>query len=356
MVYNLMRKNLCLVFSAGLLAACATAAQAAYFFSALPMPPSYDFPAVYQMNENSVVVGTMHGSFGPVGARWKGSSVDTVVGLGPGFAHSAWGFGINNAGLVVGMLDVDGGHLRAFYNAPLLGSALLPTPAPAGVTTQLRALNDAGYAVGTYVSAGVTTAFFTHPLGYKANLPVAKVGANYRPLAINQESDVIGTSSLKGVVYNLLSNTAVLVTSRVPAMLTLDAINDLGDVAGVNAGNTAYIMPKPPGAPVIPLGLGKVKKICGMNDARELLIFTNTNRPAILSPSMVNPDGDLIFLDTVIPAPWVIDTLADINNAGNVCGTVKRPATPADGTSATTIYRPFRLIEFSLIPVFPVFP
>lgn len=356
MLYTLMKNTLRHFSSTALLAACATAAQAAYFFTALPMPPTYDFPAVYQMNENSVVVGTMFGTFGPVGARWRASGVDSVVGLGPGFAHSAWGFGINNAGLVVGMLDVDGTYLRAFYNAPLLGSGLLSTPAPAGITTELRAINDAGYAVGTYTTPGVTTAFYTHPLGYKANLPTSKVGTNYRPIAINQESDVIGTSSLKGVVYNLLSNTAVLVTSRVPAMLTLAAINDLGDVAGVNAGNTAYIMPKPPGAPVIPLGLGKVKKVCGMNDARDLLIFTNTNRPAILSPSMINPDGDFTFLDTVVPAPWVIDTLADINNAGNVCGTVKRPAIPADNTSATTIYRPFRLVEFSFIPVFPVVP
>ena len=131
---------------------------------------------------------------------------------------------------------------------------------PECLTTQLRAINDAGYAVGTYVSAGVTTAFYTHPRGYKANLPTAKVGTNYRPIAINQDSDVIGTSSLKGVVYNLLSNTAVLVTSRVPPMLTLDVINDLGDVARVNEGNTAYIMPKPPGAPVFPLGLARRRR------------------------------------------------------------------------------------------------
>lgn len=68
----------------------------------------------------------------------------------------------------------------------------------------------------------------------------------------------------------------------------------------------------------------------------------------------MTPDGEFIFLDTIIPTPWTIDTLADINNAGNVCGTVKRPATPADGTTASTIYRPFRITEFTFIlPIFP---
>lgn len=331
---------------------CASAAQAFYTFTVLPVLPDYDFPGVFQMNENSVIVGTLWGSFGPVGARWKGSSVETIAGLGPGYAHSAWGFGINNAGLVVGQVDVDGGPLHAYYNAPLLGDALLTTPAPSGVTTSLRAINDAGYAVGSYVSGSVTTAFYTHPLGFNANLPVAKVGNNYSPIAINRDCDVIGTSSLKGVVYNLLTGTAVTVTSRVPGMVSLAAINDLGDVAGLDAGNTAYIMPKPAGSTVIHLGAGKVKQVCGMNDARELLVFTVTNRPAILSPSDSNPDGDITYLDSLVPSPWTVDSLADINNAGNICGVIRRPATPADGVPYSTIYRPFRLNNITLI-IFP---
>jgi len=353
--YSLMKTILRTFSFAALLAACSTAAHAFYSFTVLPVLPQYDYPGVTQMNENSVIVGTLSGLFGPVGARWKGSSVDTIAGLGPGFAHSAWAYGINNAGLVVGMVDVDGGPLHAFYNAPLLGDALLPTPAPVGVTTQLRAINDAGYAVGNYSSAGVTTAFYTHPLGYNAVIPSARVGTNYIPVAINRDCDVIGTSSWRGVVYNLLSATTVVVTSRVPAMQTLAAMNDLGDVSGVETGNTAYIMPKVPGAPILRLGTGQVRQVCGMNDARELLVFTTSNRPAILSPSTVNPDGDFTYLDTLVSAPWTVDTLADINNAGNICGTVRRPSTPADATTATTIYRPFRLTEFNFI-IFPIFP
>lgn len=349
-----MKRILPLFTFAALWALCVTSAQAFYIFTVLPVLPDYDFPGVTQMNENSVIVGTLSGRFGPVGARWKGSTLTTFAGLGPGFAHSVWAYGINNAGLVVGMVDVDGGPLHAYYNAPLLGDALLPTPAPAGVTTTLRAINDAGYSVGTYFSAGVTTAFYTHPLGFNANLPSSRVGNNYQPLAINRDCDVIGTGSLGGVVYNLLSGTAVTVSSRIPSVVSLNAINDLGDVAGLDAGNTAYILPKPGAGAVIRLGVGQVSRVCGMNDGRELLVFTTSGRAAILSPSTTNPDGDLFFIDTLVSSPWTISTLADINNAGNICGTVQRPATPADGTTFTTIYRPFRLSNIFLFgPIFP---
>ncbi|PTY03767.1 hypothetical protein DB347_21280 [Opitutaceae bacterium EW11] len=332
----------------------ASAAHAFYLFSTLPVLPDYDVPAVYQMNENSVIIGTLSGSFGPVGARWKGSTLTSFAGLGPGYAHSAWAYGMNNAGLAVGMLDVDGSSLKAYYNAPLLGSALLPTPAPAGVTTELRVINDAGYAVGKYTSAGVTTAFYTHPLGTHANLPSAKVGANFVPVAINEDSDVLGNSSLKGVVYNLLTQTVELVTARVPDMTSAAALNNLGDVAGVKVGNTAYILPKPDAAPAILLGAGNVKAVHAMNDGRELLVTTMDNRPAILAPADGVPGGVFTYLDTLVSAPWTIDKLADINNAGNICGVVKRPATPADGVPYSTIYRPFRLTNFTFfVPIFP---
>lgn len=350
MKLNLLTRSLSLAAITGL---CASVANAFYSFTVLPVDSYYDYPVITQMNENSVIVGQLWASAGggPVGARWKGSTLSFFAGLGPGHPHSIWAYGINDAGLVVGDVSYDDGTQQAYYNAPLIGEALLPTPAPAGVSTYLRAINNAGYAVGTYSSGGVNTAYYTHPMGFKSTIPSSKVGNNYYPTAINNDGDVIGMSTAKGVVYNVLSGYTATVTSRVPSMVTLDAINDLGDVAGVEAGNTAYLMPRSSGEAVIHLGVGKVKQVCGMNDRRQLLVFTMTNRPAILSPSDSNPDGDFFYLDTLVSSPWTIDKLADINNAGNICGIIKRPATASDGVPYTTIYRPFRLTNVILIPI-----
>jgi hypothetical protein len=333
------------------LLAAAPLSRAFYIFQTLSVRPDYDYPTVYQMNENSTIVGTL-GGWGVIAARWSSTgTLTSIPSIGP--AHSAWGFGINNAGLIVGFLDQTGGPLHAFYNAPGVGSAVLPTPAPAGVTTELRVINDAGYAVGVYSSSGTQTAFYTHPLGYKANISAVKVGASFYPVAINNSGDVLGNSSFKGVVYNLLDATAVKVTDRVPTMVSAAAMNELGDVAGVDAGSKAYILPKDPASPVIVLGVGLVKTVHGMNDARELLITTMTNRPAILRPSASIPDGVIQYLDTLVPSPWTVFKLADINNAGNICGVARRPSVPADATTASHVYRPFKLTELTFVPVLP---
>ncbi len=324
----------------------------AYIVQTLNVLPDYTYPDIQQMNEDGVVVGTLLG-YGAMGCRWKATSPLAFPSLGPGYAHSAWAYGINNAGIAVGMLDKDGGALHPMMNFPLVpgtGSVIAPHTAPAGATAVLRVINDSGYAVGTYN----TSAFYSHPLGFKGTLPVAKVGTSFEPVAINNAGDVLGKGSTGNLVYNLEDGTAVSIASRVPTVVSATAMNELGDVAGVKSGNTAYIRPKPAAAAVIQLGVGKVKAVHAMNDARELLVTTHTNRPALLRPSAAIADGEFVYLDTVVTAPWTITKLADINNAGSIAGIMRRPATPADATSDAYIVRGFRLVEFILI--FPIFP
>lgn len=63
-------------------------------------------------------------------------------------------------------------------------------------------------------------------------------------------------------------------------------------------------------------------------------------------PSVLYRDFDFLAVDHF--------DAADINNAGNICGAVRRPATLADGTTFTAIYRSFRLSNiFFTGPIFP---
>ena len=271
-----------------------------------------------------------------VAFRYTGAGGISLI-PSPGPAHSAWGYGINSAGTIVGMCDRNGSVLHEFYDQ--VGFSAVDPDADFSRDSAAIAINDSGYVVGTEGGQPFLGNYqgWIYPLG-------ATLGAKFLPTGLNGNLDVVGNDVWGGSVWNFWTGTRTYLGFALGTWSNhASAINKTGVVAG-QVGSQGFLYT--PGTPVTLFGAG-VATVGGLNANGDVVGCTTAGHAFVY----LKKTNQFVDLNTAVSPKvsnvWTLVNASGINDSGQICGQARRLAVPADGLgNAMYVYRAYNISPF----------
>ena len=242
----------------------ATAARAEYQFTTIDPPGSDGGALGFGINNAGQVVGTsLDANFNATGFVYSAGTF-TFLAV-PGAAGFSDANAINNNGDIAGDYNDADGFAHGFLRLGGVFSTLDSTP---------YGLNDGGMVVGSFIGGT------GHPTGYVlfngVSTPIVVPGAlGTYAYGINNRGDVVGLSSNPGTSSGFLLHDGILTSFRVPGapFTVANGINNAGTIVGFsNDGNQAsgFVLSGGVFTTIrVPDALDTV--VCGINDAGTLV-------------------------------------------------------------------------------------
>jgi probable HAF family extracellular repeat protein len=271
------------------------------------------------INDAGQAAGTFTLSDGSQRAFLYSGGTRMNLGTLPGHNSSA-GFGINSHGHVTGSSG-DSAFVFTSQTGMQPVSGLFPGAIGFGI-------NDAGQVVGKHEVFGEVTAAFLHTPGI-GQQGLGFTAAGSFAYAINNAGQVTGTAfrDLDFEVFVAKANTPAVFIGLLGAGR---AINDAGQVAGAGAvafsGQPLSAFLHTPGVGTLQLGAlsgDERSDAFGINDAGHVVgaSFSDSSSPdAFLYTSQAGMVGLQSLLDPVTGQGWSLGTAWDINNKGQIVG------------------------------------
>jgi probable HAF family extracellular repeat protein len=315
--------------------ASAAGAQVIYNVQEIPgLPiPGARLSQVSAINNRGQIVGDTITSDGTVisrAFRWSPATGTQNLGTLPGGGPSS-GYGINDAGQVVGSASLNSGGSRAFRYTDGVGMVDLGV-LPGQTNSTARAINNAGQVTGTSTNSPLPGVPFRYTDGVgmqSLGLPPGATGAS-SGTAINSRGLVATTASVSGVsrAFRYTDGTGWQDLGSFGGGTSASAINDAGQVAGsASLGNgVTHAFLYTDGVGMRDLGAlpGGVNSFAlGLNGLGHAVGEGRVAGPGSALHALLFKDGTVTDLNSLISpqSGWLLISAVDINDNGWIIGT-----------------------------------